>query len=109
MKIPIYNSLYPISKNEMKSKNLNLQILNNLELKNVNYKKFPLVRLLHNLRENDSLYETILVTINDFFVLRYLNNKIEYHEMIKLIYKYCNYKEFLKFRKILPKKVTDID
>ena len=28
--------------------------------------------------------------------------------MIKLIYKYSNYKEFLKFRKILPKNVTDI-
>ena len=28
--------------------------------------------------------------------------------MIKLIYEYSNYKEFLKYRKILPKKVTDI-
>lgn len=43
-----------------------------------------------------------------FFVLKYLNNEIEYYEMIKLIFKYCNYKQFLKFRKISPKKVTDI-
>ena len=55
-----------------------------------------------------SLYETILVVVNDFFVSKYLNNEIKYHEMIKLIYKYSNYNEFLKYRKILPKKVTDI-
>ncbi len=108
MKIPIYNSLYPISKNKLKSQNLNLSILNNLELKKIDNKKFPLVRLLNNLSENDSLYETVLVTINDFFVLKYLNNKIKYQEMITLIYKYSNYREFLKFRNIIPKKVTDI-
>jgi 1-deoxy-D-xylulose-5-phosphate reductoisomerase len=108
MKIPIYNSLYPVSKNKLQSKNLNLSVLNNLEFKKINYKKFPLVKILYNLKEKDSLYETILVTVNDFFVLKYLNNEIEYYEMIKLIYKYCNYKQFLKFRKISPKKVTDI-
>ena len=108
MKIPIYNSLYPLTKNKVKSKKLNLSILNNLDLKKIDYHKFPLVKLLNNLNENDSLYETILVVINDFFVLKYLNNEIKYHEMIKLIYKYSNYNEFLKYRKILPKKVTDI-
>ena len=108
MKIPIYNSLYPLTKNKVKSKKLNLSILNNLDLKKINYHKFPLLKLLNNLNEKDSLYETILVVINDFFVLKYLNNEIKYHEMIKLIYKYSNYNEFLKYRKILPKKVTDI-
>ena len=108
MKIPIYNSLYPVTKNKLKSQNLNLSILNNLELKKIDYKKFPLVKILDNLSENNSLYETIVVTINDFFVLKYLNNKIKYQEMIKLIYEYSNYKEFLEYRKILPKKVTDI-
>ena len=108
MKIPIYNSLYPLTKNKVKSKKLNLSILNNLDLKKINYHKFPLLKLLNNLNEKDSLYETILVVINDFFVLKYLNNEIKYYEMIKLIYKYSNYNEFLKYRKILPKKVTDI-
>ncbi len=108
MKIPIYNSIYSKDINEMKSKDLNLDILNNLELKKINNKKFPLVKLLNNLKEKDSLYETALVTINDYFVSKYLNNKIQYHQMIKLIYKYCNYQEFLKLRKIRPKNVTDI-
>ena len=108
MKIPIYNSLYKNEINEIKSQNLNLKILNNLELKKVNNKRFPLIKLLQNVKENDSLYETVLVTINDYFVLKYLNNQIQYHEMISLIYKYCNLREFLKYRNILPKNVKDI-
>tara|TARA_B100000900_G_scaffold413534_1_gene437763 strand:- start:308 stop:1474 length:1167 start_codon:yes stop_codon:yes gene_type:complete len=108
MKIPIYNSLYTQLKTNIKSKKLDLQILNNLELKEVNYKKFPLVNLLKQLVENDSLYETILITVNDFFVLKYLNDEINYSQMISGIYKYSKYKEFLKYRNIAPKNVQDI-
>ncbi len=108
MKIPIYNSLYPQAKKKVKSDNLNLSILNNLELKQIDYRKFPLITLLNSLKEKDSLYETILVVVNDFFVTKYLNNEIKYHEMIKLIYKYCNYKQFLKYRKNSVQNVEDI-
>ena len=108
MKIPIFNSLYPLAKKKVKSDNLNLSILNNLELKKIDYRKFPLVTLLNTLKEKDSLYETILVVVNDFFVTKYLNNEIKYHEMIKLIYKYCNYKQFLKYRKNSVQNVEDI-
>ena len=108
MKIPIYNSLYPQAKKKVKSDNLNLSILNNLELKQIDYRKFPLITLLNSLKEKDSLYETILVVVNDFFVTKYLNNEIKYHEMIKLIYKYCNYKQFLKYRKNSVQNVKDI-
>ena len=108
MKIPIYNSLHLDSIKNMKSKDLNLSILNNLELKKLNYKKFHLVKLLNNLNEKNSLYETVLVTINDFFVYKYLSNEIQYRDMIRLIYKFCNYKEFLKYKKISPRKVSDI-
>ena len=108
MKIPIFNSLYPLAKKKVKSDNLNLSILNNLELKQIDYRKFPLVTLLNILKEKDSLYETILLVVNDFFVTKYLNNEIKYHEMIKSIYKYCNYKKFLKYRKNSVQNVEDI-
>ncbi len=108
MKIPIYNSLHLDTIRYLKSKDLDLSILNNLELKKINDKKFPLVKLLNNLDEKNSLYETVLVTINDFFVSKYLKNEISYQDMIKLIYKFCNNKEFLKYKKISPRKVTDI-
>jgi len=108
MKIPIYNSLHLDTIRYLKSKDLDLSILNNLELKKINSKKFPLIKLLNNLNEKNSLYETVLVTINDFFVSKYLKNEISYQDMIKLIYKFCNNKEFLKYKKISPRKVTDI-
>jgi len=109
MKIPIFNSLYGDDKKTIQSKKINLDILNNLELKFIKSKKFPLIKILNKMKEKDSLYESILVIINDHFVLNYLNNKISYRDMIKKIYYFSNLKDFLKFRKISPKNITDID
>ena len=82
MKIPIFNSLYS-SNNTIISKNLNFQTLNNLDFRNVDLKKFPLVRILKTLPDNASLFETILVTINDKFVELFLNNNIKYTDISK--------------------------
>jgi 1-deoxy-D-xylulose-5-phosphate reductoisomerase len=108
MKIPIHNSLYYKRNMQFKTKSLNFKILNNLDFKSVNYKKFPLLKLLNNLPKNDSLYETVLVTINDFFVSIYLNKKIDYKRLVHLIYSYSNKKIFHKFKKKIPKNVNEI-
>ncbi len=108
MKIPIYNSLYLLDKKIIKSKKLDFEILNNLELNKIDVKKFPLVKILNYLYEKNSLYETVLVSVNDFFVLKYLNNEIEYNKMISNIYKFAINKEFLKYRSIIPKNVEEI-
>tara|TARA_B100001057_G_scaffold455497_1_gene502100 strand:- start:3044 stop:4198 length:1155 start_codon:yes stop_codon:yes gene_type:complete len=108
MRIPIRNSLYTVIEKKLFSHNLNLSILNNLDLKKINRRKFPLTKLLNNLSEKNSLYETILITINDYFVSKFLNNKIDYNDMIFQIYKHSNSKEFIKFNKIEPKKISDI-
>ena len=49
MKIPIRNAIYSLKTERIDSKLLNLNILNNLELKMIDIKRFPLVRLLKNL------------------------------------------------------------
>jgi len=67
MKIPIFNSLYS-SSNFIKSKNIDLKILNNLDLKTVDFRRFPLTKILNSLPEKSSLFETILVSINDKLV-----------------------------------------
>ena len=108
MKIPIHNSLYTSEMKRYKSKILNINILNNLNLKKVDTVKFPLVRILNNLPKNSSLYETILITINDYLVLKFLKKKISFKELINLIIKFSNLKEFQKFKKIKPKNVQDI-
>ncbi|MFL2885089.1 MAG: 1-deoxy-D-xylulose-5-phosphate reductoisomerase [Candidatus Pelagibacter sp.] len=108
MKIPIYNSIY-YKKNEIfKSRSLNLKILNNLDLREVEKTKFPLVKLLDKLPNKSSLFETVLITINDFFVYKFLEKKINFLELNRLIYKISNLEEFQKFKKIQPKNLKEI-
>ena len=108
MKIPIYNSLYTEESKLIKTKSLNFEILNNLKLKKVDLSKFPLVKLLNHLPEKSSLFETVLITINDYLVSKFLKKKINFKKLIFLINKISNFKEFQKYKKINPKKAEDI-
>jgi len=108
MKIPIYNSIYSNQKQSLKTSSLNLNTLNDLNLKEVKQSKFPLVKLLSKLPDHSSLFETVLITINDYLVYRFLEKKINFQELIKLIYKISKFKEFQKFKKIRPKNLKEI-
>ena len=107
MEIPIFNSLSPILVNNFK-KNLYLNKLNNLNLFNNNSVKFPLSKLINNLPKNDSLFETILVSVNDELVKLFLKKKITYTMLIKFLIKIIKKKEFIKYKNIEPKKIADI-
>ncbi len=108
MKIPIYNSIYYEKNKELKTSPLNLKNLNSLNLQEVKKNKFPLVRLLDKLPKDSSLFETILITVNDYLVYKFLNKKINYDELISSINKILNLKEFQKFKKIKPKNIKQI-
>ena len=108
MKIPIHNSLYSIDDKKYDSKDLNLETLNNLTLKKVDTKKFFLVKLIDKLPKHSSLYETILITINDYLVLKFLEKRINFKRLTNLIDKISKLTEFQKFKKIKPKNVNDI-
>ena len=89
MDIPIYNTLFDHNKNHNlnKSYSLNLNKLNNLTLKNVELKKFPVVKILKLLPSKSSLFETALVAANDELVNLYLKNKIKYNDISSLLIK----------------------
>ena len=108
MRIPIYNSIYYRTDKIFNNKPLNFKTLNNLNLKSVEDNKFPLVRLLNQLPKYSSLFETILITINDYLVDKFLEKKINYLKLTKLIYKISNLRDFQKFKKIKPKSVNQI-
>ena len=108
MKIPIYNSIYSSSVKSLKTPTLNFKILNNLELRDIDTKKFPLVKLLDKLPSHSSLYETILITVNDYLVFKFLDKKINFQKLINLINRISNFKEYHKFKKIKPKNIDDI-
>ena len=107
MKIPIFNSLYS-SNNFINSKKLNLKILNNLEFKEINYKRFSVTKILNKLPENSSLFETILVSINDKLVELFLTNKIKFTDISKKMHNILDLKEFKKYKMIKPRKINDI-
>ena len=108
MRIPIFNSLY-FNKSEItRTKPVNLHFLNNLKLKNVNTRKFFLIKTIANLPQKSSLYETILITVNDYLVFKFLENKISFKDLMQMIQKFSNLKEFQKFKKIRPKNIEDI-
>ena len=108
MKIPIYNTIYHSGKKNMQSKNLDLDILNNLNFKKVDKQKFPLIKIVNQLPKKNSLYETALISINDYFVFKFLENKIKFTQLIDFIYKYSNHGDFTKFKKNPVKNVNDI-
>ena len=108
MKIPITNSLYRNNIKMLNSKKLKLNILNNLSLKKVDSIKFPVIKILNMLPKELSLFETILITVNDYLVLKFLKKKISFEELVNLIIKMLKIKEFRKYKKIKPKNVNDI-
>ncbi len=108
MRIPIYNSIYHNTGKSLKSKALNLKNLNNLNLKKVQENKFPLVKLLNNLPKKSSLFETVLITVNDYLVYKFLEKKINFQILIKSIHKILKFKEFQKLKKISPKSIKEI-
>jgi len=108
MTIPIYNSVYFEKNKNIKSSPLDFKTLNNLNLQKVEKNKFPLVELLNKLPKHSSLFETVLITVNDYLVYRFLNRKINFQELTKLINKFSNLKEFQKFKKITPRNIKQI-
>jgi len=109
MTIPIFNSLYPNFKKKIKSKSLDISILNNLKLEKINKKKFPVIKILNILPSENSLFETIVVTANDALVNMFLNDKIKFIDISKFLLKIINMKEFTKYKKIPPRNIKQIE
>ena len=108
MTIPIFNSLNSNKSIPLKTKLLDIDKLNNLELSTVNTQKFPSVKILKRLPLKDSLYETVIVSANDELVEMFLEKKIKFLEIIHRLNKIINLKEFIKYKKITPKNLSQI-
>jgi 1-deoxy-D-xylulose-5-phosphate reductoisomerase len=105
MNIPIFNTLYLNSKKTLKSKNLDIHKLNNLNFKKIEHKRYPVVKFLENLPEKNSLYETVLVSANDELVKLFLENKIKFTDIFTQLNRLNKFDEY---KKIKPKNLEDI-
>ena len=108
MKIPIFNTLYQNSNKKLMSKKLDITKLNNLNLKNIDKKKFPIINILNYVSKKFSLYETVIVSANDLLVQLFLEDKIKFLDISKYLKKIVELKEFKKFKRILPTNVNQV-
>ena len=108
MTVPIFNSFYSRFEKPLKSKNLDLNIINNLDFKKIDPKRFPIVKILNDLPRKESLFETVIVSVNDKLVNMFLENKIKFNDISKYLLKIVKSNEYMKYRLIRPKNVKEI-
>lgn len=108
MKIPIFNSLYNQKIKSLKTNNLRIHDLNNLDFDKIDLKLFPINKILNFLPNKSSLFETILVTANDRFVDLYLKKKIKFINFHEILFNFIKQDEFKKYKTKKVENVEDI-
>tara|TARA_B100000963_G_scaffold343700_1_gene345807 strand:- start:622 stop:1791 length:1170 start_codon:yes stop_codon:yes gene_type:complete len=104
MRIPILNSIYN-DYSKFKSKKINIELLNDLNLNKVDLKKYPSMNILKLVPKKETLFETLLVSANDELVDLFLKNKINFEDIHLGLKQIINNKIFLKYR---LKKVNNL-
>ncbi len=90
-------------------KKINIDLLNNLNFSNVDNKKYPLINILKLIPQKESLFETLLVSINDELVDLFLENKIGFDEISVRLNRLINNKTLLKYRQKKVNNFTQIE
>jgi len=108
MTIPITNALQ-INKTDRQNINRNLlKNFNEIKFLIPEKKKFPLISIIDLIPQNSSYFETILITINDNLVYKYLNGQINYKSIQMNILRLINKPYLRRYYKLKPKSIYDI-
>ena len=108
MKIPIFNTIYSDNEIYTKLKNINFYKLNKLNFMTIEKSRFPIISFLKVMPKKFSLFETVVVSINDAIVNKFLLNKIKFADISKLFLNLIDRKEFKKYKKNLPTNIDQI-
>ena len=98
MRIPIFNSIYNSNFKTFNSKKININFLNNLNFSKADPKQYPLINILKKIPKNETLFETILVSVNDELVKLFLKEKISFEDISIFLSRILNNKIFSKYR-----------
>ena len=107
MEIPIANVLNCMNKNFKLENKFNFEQLNGVNFIRPNVKQFPLLKLL-NCKFDNTFFEIILVSINDYLVKEYLMSNISYISLHKLMLKLLKNPYFVRFFNSKPKNINEI-
>ena len=66
-----------------------------------------MIKVLKN-QSKSTLYETLIVSINDTLVDLFLKNKIGFNQISKIFFSTINDQQFLKYKSITPKNIDEI-
>ena len=109
MAVPIMNSLYMNGERfNYKDGNLKFELLNGKNFINPDVKKFPVLKLLNLIKNKSSYFETILITINDFLVDKYLKGEVNFNSLNLKLMKLIKIPYFTRYYKFKPKNIIDI-
>ena len=67
-----------------------------------------MIELLNFLPKKNSLFETVIVAANDRLVELFLDNKIRFIDIQKILFKFIKRKEFSIFKQKYPNNIHDI-
>jgi 1-deoxy-D-xylulose-5-phosphate reductoisomerase len=109
MEIPIFNTLYQKNEKKFNTKKIDMKKLSFLDFAKIDFKRFPVVKIINFLPNKNSLFETVLVSANDSLVNLFLKKKIEYNDISKNLFKIVTSKEFARYKYIIPNKIKDIN
>ena len=108
MKIPIFNSLPDNRHNSIQTENINIKNLNFLNFKKVDTNKFPSIKIIKRLQNEESLLETIIVLANDELVNLFLLKKLNFTDITILLQKLINMKEIINLSQKKPGNINSI-
>ena len=108
MKIPIFNSIYQNNFKKIESKKTNIKLLNNLNFQEVNIKKFPIVNFIKKIKNQNTLFETVLISANDELVELYIKKKIKFLDIYKNLNRILKLKIYSKLINQKPTHIKEI-
>tara|TARA_A100001037_G_scaffold273874_1_gene271086 strand:- start:4257 stop:5429 length:1173 start_codon:yes stop_codon:yes gene_type:complete len=109
MSIPISYALGIKKKSKKPNLNLKIKKLNSINFSLPKKSNYPLISILKFIPDKTSYFETILITLNDSLVDKYLKGKINYISIHNNLLYFINCSYFKKYYKLKPKNIYDIN
>jgi 1-deoxy-D-xylulose-5-phosphate reductoisomerase len=108
MKIPISNTIYGNNLKNVKTKKIDVKMLNKLSFHKVDPKLFPSVKLINKCLNTGYLAPTIVNASNEVLVKLFLAKKIGFLDIVSTINKIIKHKDFKKYARRKPVVINDV-